>query len=139
MLAFGMSSIGDFGGAFVQNNHDTRAYEAAIQSGRFSAMKGMVRSAEDDLRRAVIQSLMCSMRLDLDEMEARTGRKDLASHFARELEELRPLADQGFCEIRDRRVDVTPRGRIFLRHLAMVFDEYLRKKKAEGPRFSKTI
>ncbi|MCY3000959.1 MAG: oxygen-independent coproporphyrinogen III oxidase [Planctomycetota bacterium] len=139
MLAFGMSSIGDFGGAFVQNNHDTKSYEAAINSGQFSAMKGMVRSAEDDLRRAVIQSLMCGMRLDLDEMEARCGVKDLATHFARELSELQPLADQGFCTISGRRVDVAPRGRLFLRHLAMVFDEYLRKKKAEGPRFSKTI
>ncbi len=139
MLAFGMSSIGDFGGAFVQNNPDTRAYEAAIHAGKFSAMKGMVRSAEDDLRRAAIQSLMCAMHLDLDELEAQTGRRDLATHFARELEELRPLEEQGFCELRGRRVDVTPRGRLFLRHLAMVFDEYLRKKKADGPRFSKTI
>ena len=139
MLAFGMSSIGDFGGAFVQNNHDTRSYEAAIHAGKFSAMKGMVRSAEDDLRRAAIQSLMCAMHLDLDELEAQTGRRDLATHFARELEELRPLEEQGFCELRGRRVDVTPRGRLFLRHLAMVFDEYLRKKKADGPRFSKTI
>lgn len=139
MLAFGMSSIGDFGGAFVQNNHDTRSYEAAIHSGKFSAMKGMVRSAEDDLRRAAIQSLMCAMHLDLDKLEAQSGRRDLATHFARELEELKPLAEQGFCEIRGRRVDVTPRGRLFLRHLAMAFDEYLRRKKADGPRFSKTI
>ena len=102
-------------------------------------MKGMVRSAEDDLRRAAIQSLMCAMHLDLDELEAQSGRRDLATHFARELEELKPLAEQGFCELRGRRVDVTPRGRLFLRHLAMVFDEYLRKKKADGPRFSKTI
>ncbi|MBM3986424.1 MAG: oxygen-independent coproporphyrinogen III oxidase [Planctomycetes bacterium] len=139
MLAFGMSSIGDFGGAFVQNNHDTRTYEAAIHSGKLSAMKGMVRSAEDDLRRAAIQSLMCAMHLDLDELEAHSGRRDLEAHFAREFEELKPLAEQGFCEIRGRRIDVTPRGRLFLRHLAMAFDEYLHKKMADGPRFSKTI
>ena len=34
----------------------------------------------------------------------------------------------------------SPRGRLYLRHLAMVFDEYLRKKRAtKGPRFSQTV
>ncbi|MCC7014418.1 MAG: oxygen-independent coproporphyrinogen III oxidase [Planctomycetes bacterium] len=139
MLAFGMSSIADIGGAFVQNNHDTREYEAAIGAGRFSAIKGLVRSAEDDLRRAAIQALMCGMKLDLRALEARFGRRDLAQHFARELQELRPLADEGFCSIERDVVTVLPKGRLFLRHLAMVFDEYLRQKKADGPRFSKTI
>ena len=139
MLAFGMSSIADIGGAFIQNNHETRDYEALIRSGKFSAMKGMVRSAEDDLRRAAIQSVMCKMRLDLDELEAQFGREDLAQHFAQEWKELAPYAEQGFCSLEPRRITVTPPGRLFLRHLAMVFDEYLRKKKHDGPRFSKTI
>lgn len=139
MLAFGMSSIADIGGAFVQNNHDTREYETAIRSGRFSAIKGMVRSAEDDLRRAAIQALMCGMKLDLRELEARFGRNNLAQHFQRELAELRPLEAEGFCSIDRDVVTVQPKGRLFLRHLAMVFDEYLRRKRADGPRFSKTI
>lgn len=139
MLAFGMSAIGDFGGAFVQNDHDTRSYEERIRSGEFATVRGIVRSAEDDLRRAAIQAIMCRMRLDLDELGREFGRSDLATHFARELEELRPLAEQGFCALDARGVTVLPKGRLFLRHLAMVFDEYLRKSKPEGPRFSKTI
>ena len=139
MLAFGMSSIADVGGAFIQNDHDTRQYEAAIRSGAFAAIKGMLRSPEDDLRRAAIQAIMCGMRLDLRELGARFGRADLETHFARELDELRPFEELGFCAIERGVVTVTPNGRLFLRHLAMVFDEYLRRKRAEGPRFSKTI
>jgi oxygen-independent coproporphyrinogen-3 oxidase len=139
MLAFGMSSIADVGGAFVQNAHETRDYEQRIRSGSFAARKGLVRSREDDLRRAVIQALMCRMRLDLDELGARFGRSDLAEHFSRELAELRPLEEQGFCAVDARGVTVAPKGRLFLRHLAMVFDEYLRRQSADGPRFSKTI
>jgi oxygen-independent coproporphyrinogen-3 oxidase len=127
------------GGAFVQNAHVTRDYEERIRSSRLAAVKGLVRSAEDDLRRAAIQDLMCRMELDLDRLEARFGRGDLAEHFAREWSELAPLEAQGFCDIEPRRVRVAPRGRLFLRHLAMVFDEYLRRARPSGPRFSKTV
>ncbi|MBK9386803.1 MAG: oxygen-independent coproporphyrinogen III oxidase [Planctomycetes bacterium] len=141
MLAFGMSAIGDFGGAFVQNLQETSEYEQAIQAGRFAVRRGLLRSAEDDLRRAAIQALMCRMRLDLDELECRTARPRLREHFATELEALKPLQAEGFCTIAGGHIEVTPRGRLFLRHLAMVFDEYLRKKRDAdaGPRFSKTI
>jgi oxygen-independent coproporphyrinogen III oxidase len=139
MVALGMSAIADVGGAFVQNAHVTRDYEERIRSGRLAAVKGLVRSAEDDLRRAAIQDLMCRMELDLDRLETRFGRADLADHFAREWTELAPLEALGFCSIEPRRVRVAPRGRLFLRHLAMVFDEYLRRAKPSAPRFSKTV
>lgn len=139
MLAFGMSSIADVGGAFLQNLNDTREYEERIRAGRLATHRGLLRSAEDDLRRAAIQALMCRMKLELDELERRFQRTGLAEHFAREWRELEPLQELGFCTIEPRRVAVTPRGRLFLRHLAMVFDEYLRKKAAAGPRFSRTI
>jgi oxygen-independent coproporphyrinogen-3 oxidase len=138
MVAFGMSAIGDVGGTFLQNEHETRDYEARVREGRLATVRGLVRSREDDLRRAAIQDLMCKMRLDLDELGARFG-LDARAHFAAELEELRPLEAQGFCSIEGARVDVTASGRLFLRHLAMVFDEYLRRRRADGPRFSKTI
>jgi oxygen-independent coproporphyrinogen-3 oxidase len=139
MVAFGMSAIADVGGAFVHNDKETRSYEARIRAGRLAATRGMVRSPEDDLRRAAIQAVMCAMRLDLDQLGARFGRGDLARHFAREWSELRPFAEQGFCTLNERRLEVTPPGRLFLRHMAMVFDEYLRKQRAATPRFSKTI
>ncbi len=89
----------------------------------------------------MILSLMCRMRLDLDELESELGRSDLATHFAVEWDELQVLADQGFCTLSERRLDVTPTGRLFLRHMAMVFDESLRRRREEsdGPRFSKTL
>ncbi len=139
MLAFGMSSIADIGGAFIQNNHETREYEALIRAGKFAGMKGLVRNAEDNLRRAAIQAVMCKMRLDLDELGLQFGRADLARHFAREWKELAVYAEQGFCTLDARCMTVTAPGRLFLRHLAMVFDEYLRAKTHDGPRFSKTI
>lgn len=144
MLGFGMSAIGELAGAFTQNARTTKEYEAALADGRLPVVRGLDRTPEDELRRAVILSLMCRMRIDLAELEQQTGRADLATHFAREWGELEPYAELGFCTLGDGRLDVTPLGRLFLRHMAMVFDEHLRRRRAEGagedgPRFSKTI
>jgi oxygen-independent coproporphyrinogen-3 oxidase len=95
MVGFGMSAIGDIGGAFLQNARDTETYEARLAEGRLATVKGLVRSPEDDLRRSMILSLMCRMRVDLDELEAELGRSDLATHFAGEWAALRPFAEEG--------------------------------------------
>ncbi|MCB9897195.1 MAG: oxygen-independent coproporphyrinogen III oxidase [Planctomycetes bacterium] len=144
MVGFGMSAIGDVAGTFIQNARDTKTYEAVLAEGRLPATRGLDRSPEDELRRATILSLMCRMRVDLDELEAETGHSDLATHFATEWKDLEPYAEQGFCELGPRRLDVTHTGRLFLRHMAMVFDAYLRARRAQpptdgAPRFSKTL
>jgi len=138
MVAFGMSSISDVGGAFLQNARQNKDYERLVAAEEIPAVRGMVRSPEDDLRRAVIQELMCRMELDLDRLEARFERCDLEEHFREEWKELEPLAREGFCDLEERRVRVLPRGRLFLRHLAMVFDAYLEPRPGEH-RFSQTI
>jgi len=145
MVSFGMSAIGDVGGAFLQNARESADYERRIDARELATARGIVRSPEDDLRRAAIQDLMCRMRLDLDELGARTGRDDLARHFAAEWRELEPLAAEGLCRLRGNVVEVLPTGRLFLRHLAMVFDAYLAppgpgtEAVPATPRFSQTL
>jgi len=139
MVALGMSAISDVAGAFLQNARETRPYEERLTEGRLATVRGFVRRAEDDLRRAVIQELMCRMRLDLDALETRFERTDLEAHFAAEWAALEPLAAEGLCRIGARTIEVLPTGRLFLRHLAMAFDEYLPARPAQAPRFSQTV
>jgi oxygen-independent coproporphyrinogen-3 oxidase len=139
MAGLGMSAIGDIGGAFLQNARSTKEYEPALAAGRLSTVRGLRRSAEDDLRRATILSLMCRMRVDLDELERETGRADLAGHYAQEWSELMPFASEGLCTLGPRRLDVTPKGRLFLRQMAMPFDAYLRGRERGERRFSQTV
>jgi oxygen-independent coproporphyrinogen-3 oxidase len=143
MVSFGMSAIGDLGGAYVQNARSTKDYEPALLSGHLATIRGLVRSDEDNLRRAAILALMCRMRLDLDELQRQTGRSGLAEHFATEWKELQRFVDEGFARwASERRFEVLPRGRLFLRHMAMVFDEYLRRQLATEDgrkRFSQTV
>jgi oxygen-independent coproporphyrinogen-3 oxidase len=139
MVGFGMSAIGDIGGAFIHNVKTTEEYEPALMAGHLPVTRGLLRSDEDNLRRATILSLMCRMHVDLDELEKQTGRPDLGNHYAREWEELRPFAEEGFCTLTERRMEVTHTGRLFLRHMAMLFDAYLRERRNDGPRFSQTV
>ena len=139
MVAFGTSAIGDVGGAFLQNAQTTDEYEKAIHAGGLATVRGLVRSEDDDLRRAVIQSLMCRMELDLDHLESDTGLAGLQERFAPEWARLQPLVDEGLCRVEPRRIEVLPTGRMFLRHVAMIFDAYLEQKSPGTSRFSQTI
>lgn len=140
MLSFGASAIADVGGAFLQNERTTAGYEAALGEGRLPVARGLVRSGEDNLRRAAITSLMCRMHLDLDELEAEMKVDGLQEHFAPEWERLVAFAAEGLCHLSPRRVEVQPLGRLFLRQLAMVFDAYLdRDAKPDERRFSQTV
>lgn len=140
MVSFGASAIGDVGGAFLQNARETRSYEEMLADGRLPTVRGLVRSEDDDLRRAIVQSILCRMRLDTAELETELGIEGFEERFARELEALAPFEAEGFCTRRPGRVDVTPLGRLFLRHLAMLFDAYLdRDGKSKSARFSQTV
>ncbi|HVS18894.1 MAG TPA: coproporphyrinogen III oxidase, partial [Planctomycetota bacterium] len=109
-VALGMSAISDLGGAFFQSEPTTREYQARVTAGVSPVHRGLVRSAEDDLRRAAIQDVMCRMALDLDELGARFGRDDLREHFAAEWRALEPLAAEGFCTLEPGRLRVLPEG-----------------------------
>jgi len=139
MAAFGMSAIADLGGAFLQNDRETRSYEQRVGRGELPVVRGHVRTPDDDLRRAAIQSIMCRMRLDLDELERETGHTDLAETFAEEWKAFAPFVADGLCRVEGHRMEVLPVGRLFLRHLAMLFDAYLEKPRPGERRFSQTV
>lgn len=139
MLAFGMSAIGDVGGAFLQNERTTKDYQKRVFEGRLAIVRGIERSREDNLRAQIILSLMCKMTLDLDLIGQQFGEANLAGRMSKELDRLRPFEARGFCIVEGSRVKVEPVGRLFLRQMAMVFDEYLPKAPQEGQRFSRTV
>ena len=114
-------------------------YYAALDAGRFPIERGYRLSPDDHVRRQVITQLMCNFHLDGADVSRRFG-IDFAAYFARELQELRegPVVD-GFLELEGGRLEVTPRGRLFVRNVCMVFDRYLRERTAGTPVFSRTV
>jgi oxygen-independent coproporphyrinogen-3 oxidase len=61
-------------------------------------------------------------------------------HFAAELECLREMERDGLVRLDDESIVVAPLGRIFIRNIAMAFDEYLNRSETQPKQmFSRTL
>ena len=69
MLGFGVSAIGSVGPSYYQNAKDLDDYYAALDAGRLPVWRGIELTADDLVRRAVIQALICNFRLSLESIE----------------------------------------------------------------------
>jgi oxygen-independent coproporphyrinogen III oxidase len=125
LIGLGASAIGRLPSGYVQNAPDLAGYSRAIAAGRLATVKGVAISADDRLRASVIERLMCDLSIDLDAIANRGG---LGGYFAHELESLTPFAQDGLLDIEGHRLQVTEKGRPFVRILASAFDVYLREK-----------
>ncbi len=137
MLGLGITSIGYVDGTFFQNVKTLDQYYEMIDAGRFPVFRGYRLTKEDHLRRHVIMRLMCDFALDFTTVEKKFG-IDFAGHFAPELEELADMAADGLLQLHHHGLTVLPAGRLLIRNIAMVFDEYLRARQQEV-KFSKVI
>jgi oxygen-independent coproporphyrinogen III oxidase len=137
LIAFGMSAIGKIGPAYVQNVKTLDAYYGALDEGRLPLFRGYALTDDDRLRREIIQKLMCEFRLDVAAVEAQQGLR-FAERFAPELAALAPLAADGLVTLSPASIDVTARGRMLVRIVAMVFDRHLREAR-ERASYSKVI
>ncbi|OGA56344.1 MAG: oxygen-independent coproporphyrinogen III oxidase [Betaproteobacteria bacterium RIFCSPLOWO2_12_FULL_65_14] len=137
MLGLGISSIGRVGPTYYQNAKTLPDYYAALDAGRLPVVRGMELGADDLLRRAVIQRLACDFRLSLKNFESAYN-IDFARYFKAEMADLARLAEEGLVERVDDGVVVTPKGRVLVRAVCMVFDRYLREKRS-GATYSKVL
>ncbi len=124
LIALGASAIGQPPQGFVQNAPDIGGYSRAIAGGNFATVKGLAVSADDVLRAAIIERLMCDLAVDLDRLPADPA-PGTDMRFSRELADLDPLAEAGMIRIEGRRIAVTDQGRPFVRLVAAAFDAYL--------------
>jgi oxygen-independent coproporphyrinogen-3 oxidase len=138
-VGFGVSAIGDLGGAFAQNTKKLNRYKDALDRALPPIERGFERSRDDEIRRDVIQSLMCNFYLDIRALE-RTHGIDFEAYFADSLKRLdEGLATHGFVVRGPESIEVTPGGRLFVRNVCMEFDAYLRGREGEKPIFSRTV
>ena len=141
VLGLGISAIGDVRGSYVQNEKKLSTYEEAITAGRLPIVRGVRRSADDEVRRTVIHELMCNFRVDTADIERQYG-IEFDSYFAQDLALLAPHEADGMVRVTPARIEATPIGELFVRNLAICFDRYQREKHdaaASKPVFSRTV
>lgn len=136
-VGVGVTSIGDLGGAYAANQKNLARYERAAVSGHLPVERGLLRTAEDELRGSIIHRIICTLTLEFDWVRQRFG-IDPAEHFADALAELEPMAGDGLVTLDASGLRVTPLGRFFLRNICMPFDAYL-KLPSDHPIYSRTV
>ncbi len=129
LIGLGLSSIGKVGNAYSQAARTLDAYYSELDAGCLPIEKGFVLAPDDIVRRAVIMDLMCSGPLDFTAVGQQYG-IDFCKYFAKELAELQHYESAGLIEIGRSQLTVTPRGRLFVRAIGMVFDKYLAEPSA---------
>jgi oxygen-independent coproporphyrinogen-3 oxidase len=137
LIGLGVSAIGQIGPTYYQNLKKLEDYYAALDAGRLPVMRGVELSPDDLVRRAVIQALACQFRLSIESIED-AYLIDFRKYFAAELADLRKLAQDGLVELAPDWILVTPKGRLLVRAVCMVFDRYLRERQARAT-YSKVI
>lgn len=134
LVGLGVSAITELDSVYAQAEpHLGTWYRAVEQHSTPKIVKGITLSAEDKLRRDVINSLMCNFEIDKDTIAQRHGIV-FDEHLKDALAQLVPLSDEGLCVLHPDRIEVTALGRLLVRNVAMAFDTRL----SDG-RFSRTI
>jgi oxygen-independent coproporphyrinogen-3 oxidase len=141
MVAVGVSAISAVGSTYSQNEKTLERYYERIEQGELPVARGIKLSVDDLLRRIMIQMLMCNFELSIRSIELAYP-ISFTSYFAGELDKLRALQADGLLTLDDEWITVTPKGRLLIRNICMVFDRYLaipQQVKLERMRYSKTI
>jgi oxygen-independent coproporphyrinogen-3 oxidase len=136
IYAFGMSAVSQTPDVYWQNEKELPKYQASVDAGNVPLHKAYIVSDEDKIRRETIMRTMCDLSLDFAGMSAKLG-INFEQHFEKELAALAPFAADGLVKQKPGGLEVTDAGRLFIRNIAMCFDNTLGA--ANERRHSKTI
>ena len=136
IYAFGMSGVSQVPDAYWQNEKELPKWQAAVDAGDQPLHKAYFVSEEDKIRRETIMRTMCDLSLDFATMSQRLD-ISFEQHFEKELASLAPFIADGLVKRTAAGLEVTDAGRLFIRNIAMCFDNTLAP--AGERRHSKTI
>lgn len=130
MVGLGVSSISDTWNAFAQNVKTVENYMEMVNNGEFPVFKGHILTKTDLLIRKHILNIMCKGHTDWTVLDL----EDEA--FAKGVERLRWLAQDGLIILSPLELQVTGLGKRFLRNICMTLDARLWEKQPEQQLFS---
>jgi len=137
LIGLGVSAISKVGPTYAQNVRTLDEYYECLRGGALPTQRGLQLNADDLVRRAVIMALMCHFEVAKESI-ATAHLIDFDTYFSRELAELAQFQDAGLIECSKEWISVTPKGKLLVRAMAMVFDRYLREDRARRP-YSKIV
>jgi len=137
LIGLGVSAISKVGPTYAQNARELEEYYESLRAGVIPTQRGIQLNADDLVRRAVIMALMCHFQVAKESI-ATAHLLDFDEYFATELAELKTYEQAGLVECTEDWISVTPKGKLLVRALSMVFDRYLRNDRRSRP-YSKIV
>jgi oxygen-independent coproporphyrinogen-3 oxidase len=129
ILGVGTSAISSTPRAIWQNEVALPAWQDKIAAKQLPVARGFLLSRDDQIRRTLIERLMCDGEVDLDGIGVEPA------YFEAELARLAEMSELASYDHQARAIHTTPLGKLLVRNVCMVFDRY-----ATAPRrFSSTI
>jgi len=136
LVALGITSIGKVADSYSQNIKTIKEYTEVVDSGKLPVFRGVALTADDVLRREVINQLICHFELNFKTIEDEFD-IDFSDYFSDELMQIKDMETDSLLKLSDEKIVVLPEGKLLIRNICMVFDIYLQKNKEQ--RFSKVI
>lgn len=124
LLGMGASGIGSLPQGYACNDGNLHAWRRMVEAGTLPTVRGFELSAEDKLRREVIERLMCDLEVDVDAIARAHGLT--GAHFGPELAALSDLENDGVVTRDGYKLTISDEGRVLVRAVAAKFDQYLK-------------
>lgn len=123
VLGVGPHSTSTLTDRYAQNIYGTRDYEKCIQQGQLPVFRGHVLSADDQIRRFVIQTLRNFGQIQFRDFETAFG-IGFENYFSPEMDSLCGLVEDGLIEVDAEGLLVTELGWEFVLFICEHFDAY---------------
>jgi len=130
IIGMGITAISKIGNCYTQNVNNLEDYDKALSVGKIPVYRGIKLDRDDLLRRDVITQLICHFELEFDDIENR-HRINFNEYFENEMHTLKVMEADGLLNVDVERITVSPRGRLLIRNICMVFDKFLRQTQSE--------
>jgi oxygen-independent coproporphyrinogen III oxidase len=133
VIGLGMTSISDLSTGFFQNDKDFSGYIKDIDAGRLATKTGKELSFDDQVRRWVIEELMCQFKVEKQAFKEK-WKVAFDCYFHEELQNLSPWIQEGLVFADEHFIKAQGEGKFFIRNVASLFDAYYSKEEKGASR-----
>ncbi len=129
LLGLGVSSISETPDCFHQNEKALPVYERRVQQGEIATLRGHKLTLEDQERREQILQFMTRGQVNFVSPEQQKSVRSF----------LQEMIQDGLVEVTDTSLQLTEKGKPFLRNACLALDERLLRKQPDSLLFSKSM
>ncbi len=133
MLGLGVSAIGDSWYSFGQNSKNVEEYQELVEKGILPVYRGHILNEEDLIIRKHILNMMCRLETSWEDVSLQF--KELPETLSK----LKEMEEDGLIKIDSTKLQITEKGRPFVRNVCMAFDVLLQRSQPETQLFSMTV